>query len=360
MTSRTSDSPSDELLFRYVASECTAAERLDVEQWSGRDAGGAKRVEDIRRIWNASPALPPVDIDRTWTRIRGAAADPTARGFTKHADDETLRGLRRPASVIRGRRRGLPAIAWAAALVLLIGGGALIRLRPRTVPVTQVAGAALAYTTGPGQTEHIQLRDGSRVMLAPMSRLRIPDDFGRHDRTVTLDGQGFFEILHNASLPFRVRARSAITEDVGTRFDVRAYPDDPDVVVIVADGAVTLGRAHGDSAMRGAEGVVVRRGERARLGDADSLTTVDHVSLRLVGWTDGRLSFVGAPLAEIARAISRWYDLDVRVSDTTLARRLITADFSAQSPGEMVAILATTVHADVERNGRVLTIRAKR
>ena len=177
---------------------------------------------------------------------------------------------------------------------------------------------------------------------------------------MALDGEGFFEIVHNASLPFRVRAHSAITEDLGTRFDMRAYPEESAVVVIVVDGAVTLGRAHGDSAARGAGGGIVHSGERARLGDADSVTSVDRASLRLVGWTEGHLSFVGAPLEEVARVISRWFDLDVRVSDTTLARRLITADFPTQSADEMVATLAIAVHAEVEHNGRVLTFRPKR
>jgi transmembrane sensor len=354
------DSPSDELLFRYVANECTATERQEVEQWRSRDAAHAKRVEDIRRIWHASPALPPLSIDRTWTRIRGATEKPAARGAVWHAEDEPRRRPLHPASMLRGSRRGLQAIAWAAALVVIVAGAALVRARLGPVPAPHAAPVALVYTTGPAETRHIQLGDGSRVMLAPMSRLRIPGDFGHRDRTLTLDGQGFFEILHNPPLPFRVRAHGAITEDVGTRFDVRAYPEDSAVVVIVVDGAVTLDRAHGDGAMRGTEGVVVHRGERARLGDADSVATVDQVSLRSVGWTDGHLSFVDAPLGEVARAIGRWYDLDVRVSDTTLARRMITADFPAQSAEETVATLATAVHADVERNGRVLTIRAKR
>ena len=51
--------------------------------------------------------------------------------------------------------------------------------------------------------------------------------------------------------------------------------------MIVANGAVTLGRIGNNGSVREAEGVIVLRGERARLGDADGPITVDRVSLRL-------------------------------------------------------------------------------
>ena len=105
---------------------------------------------------------------------------------------------------------------------------------------------------------------------------------------------------------------------------------------------------------------MVRRGERARLGPADSAVVLDRVSLRLVDWPEGRLSFVKTPLAEIARTIGRWYDLDVRVEGADLERRPITADFDSQSPREMIEALATAVVGEVEQHGRVLTIRARR
>jgi transmembrane sensor len=359
MTPRAFDEPTDELLFRYVAGQCTSPERLNVEGWLRRDAGNASRVENMRRIWHASHPSPARDVDRMWTRLRGAMEHTPALRSESGTVDEAFKRPIRHAGLTRLSRRGFPAGAWAAALVALIGGGAIYVSRSRPAPPPPPPAAPHVYATGPAQTADIRLRDGSRVMLAPKSRLRVPDDFGSHDRLVTIEGQGFFDVVHNAAIPFRVRAKGAVAQDIGTRFDVRAYEDESGVVVIVADGAVTFGRARSDSTARRAEGVVVRRGERARTGGPDSTTTVDRVSLRLVGWTEGRLSFVNTPLAEIARAIGRWYDLDVRVSDAALEGRLITADFDAQAPREMVEALATARNGVVERHGRVLSIRAK-
>src|ERR1019366_1973328 len=57
--------------------------------------------------------------------------------------------------------------------------------------------------------------------------------------------------------------------------------------------------------------------------------------------------------------IGRWYDLDVRVPDARLARRLVTAEFSRQSASEMIAALAVAMDATVEREGRAITLRPR-
>jgi transmembrane sensor len=357
MTPGKLDEPNDELLFRYVADRCTAPERLELKDWLRRDAANANRVEEMRRIWWASRPPRARDIDRMWTRLRGATENSAASVSDSDVPDDALDRPVHHGALAGLSPRGFPVGVWAAAIVVLVGGGALFVSRARDT--SPEPAAPHVYATGPAQTANVRLSDGSRVTLAPTSRLTVPDDFGRRERTVTVEGQGFFDVVHDAARPFRVRARGAIAEDVGTRFDVRAYAEDSGVVVIVADGAVTLGHARRDSAMRGAEGVVVRRGERGRLGDADSTTVVDRVSLRPVEWTAGRLSFIKTPLTQIARTIARWYDLDVRVESPELERRLVTADFSTQSPREMVEVLAIAVDGVVERHGRVLTIRAK-
>ena len=136
---------------------------------------------------------------------------------------------------------------------------------------------------------------------------------------------------------------------------MRAYHDEAGGAVIVAEGAVTLGQFRGDDAAR-AEGVVARAGQRARTGGPDGTTTVDEVSVRLTDWTEGRLTFVKTPLAEIARTIGRWYDLDVRVTDAAMGQKLITADFDSESPKAMAEALAMAVQGSVQQRGRTLTI----
>jgi ferric-dicitrate binding protein FerR (iron transport regulator) len=294
----------------------------------------------------ASRRTPSRDVDRMWTRLRGAIERESPRSEGRANEP-------RPVKFREFPRRPFPSAAWAAALALLLGGSALLTLRNRSTEVA--ASPDHIYSTGPAQTAKVRLGDGSLVVLAPMSRLRVPADFGERARVVTIEGEGFFDVQHNGAMPFRVRAKSAIAEDIGTRFDVRAYRDEAGVAIIVAEGAVTLGEFRGETAAR-AEGVVARSGQRARTGGPDGLTTVDQVSVHLTDWTQGRLTFVKTPLAEIARTIGRWYDLDVRVADAATGRRLITAEFDAESPKAMADALAMAIQGSVQQRGRTLII----
>lgn len=357
MTPGASNDPTDELLFRFIADRCTAPERDVVEHWLRRDPANDRRLDDIRALWGASRAAPSRDVDRMWTRLRAEVDEAERHVGDADADNRTAERAVPPATFTRLSTGTFASGTWAAALVAVAATVALAVSLSRSDSPATVSVSVHTYATGAAQTANVRLRDGTRVTLAPESRLSVPDDFGAHERSVTLDGEGFFDVVHDKSAPFRVHAKNAMAEDVGTRFEVSAYRDEAGVTVIVADGAVTLGQLRPDSASRGAEGVVVKRGDRARTGGPDSTTTVDRVSLDLVAWKDGRLSFVKTPLAEIARTIGRWYDLDVRIEDGTLRQRQITADFDTQSPKEMIGALATAIGGRVEQRERVLTIR---
>jgi ferric-dicitrate binding protein FerR (iron transport regulator) len=354
----TPDAPTDDILFRFIAELCSASERGTVESWLRADPANGRRLDDVRRIWAASRPAVTRDVDRMWTRLRAgveSAASSPGKSGNGHTAERTL------PRIVRLSARTLPAATWAAAVVVFAAGAAIVASLSRSESPVHAAAAAHTYATGIAQTANVRLRDGTRVFLAPQSRLTVPDDFGGGtERLVELDGQAFFDVVHNAAHPFGARAKGAVAQDIGTRFDMRAYDDEPGVAVIVASGAVTLGHVASDSGSRGAEGVVLRRGERGRTDGPGGATTVDRVPLSLVDWTEGRLSFAKTPLAEVARTIGRWYGLDVRVPDAALRARLITADFDTQSPKEMVGALATAVGGTVVQEGRTLTIRRAR
>ena len=94
------------------------------------------------------------------------------------------------------------------------------------------------YATAAGEREAVTLVDGTRVTLAPTSRLQLPADYGQAGREMTLEGEALFEVMHNAAHPFRVRSGRVVTEDIGTRFAVRAWDNGAAVQVAVVEGRV--------------------------------------------------------------------------------------------------------------------------
>jgi transmembrane sensor len=320
-------------------------------------------LDDLRSIWSASTPSPQWDVESMWAKVR-----PDAR--------ETRPVPVRPASprIVTAKPRHTRtqwirfATAAAAAGVVVVAGitqREKLGLSSRTV-TAQAPPPMHEYVTRRGERATIQLSDGSQLVLAAESRLRIPSDFGDKKRELFLDGEAVFDVAHDATRPFRVYIKDAVAQDIGTRFNLRAYGDDSVVTVAVAEGVVALAprTLPVPVASRGpataTEGVLLRRGDVGTLGAGGRVSTIRDASIdRRLAWVDGRIHFTDRNLADVLRDIGRWYDVDVRVDDARLSSRPLTASFSIQSVDEMAEALALAVNARIERDGRVITLRSK-
>src|SRR5207249_8570908 len=86
-----------------------------------------------------------------------------------------------------------------------------------------------------GRRAAIEFTDGTRIVLSADSKLRVPADYGVTARAVYLAGEAYFAIAPDASNPFAFHDGPGVIWDLGTRFGVRAYADEPEVEVVVAD-----------------------------------------------------------------------------------------------------------------------------
>jgi transmembrane sensor len=243
------------------------------------------------------------------------------------------------------------AAGWrAAAALLLVAAGGATWWRVAAGP-TEAAAETRERSTAPGQRASFELVDGSRVTLNAGSRLRWRADYGSRTRDVQLEGEGYFEVRHDRARPFRVHARGAVAEDLGTRFTVRAYPEVPGVEVAVAEGRVAL-QALADTtrALLDAGDVGRVEGARARVVARGASTE------RFLGWTAGALVFDGVSLTDALPQLERWYDIDVVIPDARLAGRPLVARFSHGTAAEALDAIALALDARWSRRGRTVTL----
>jgi transmembrane sensor len=361
------DPPNDAELAAYVSGNAPADRARAIDAWAAHHADNAARIASIRLLLASDSSAPKWDHDRMWAKVLTAVGDERARAGG--ADAAAPAPVRPPvrAPTIAAQERGwkftsrLGAVA-AAALVLaaaLYGGLGERALR--------AFGSDHDYVTRRGEQAAIQLDDGTRITLAPESRLRIRAAYGHPDRAVELEGEAAFEVVHDAAHQFSVHAGRAMLTDIGTRFDLRAYGTDSIVRVAVAEGEVMLDayRAGTMAADRSASsnGLRVPRGALARLDVDGSLRSSSIANAAdYFAWTTGRLVFDRQPLRDVLATIARWSDADLRVSDASLGAELVTAAFPAQSGqngqsgAAMAQALAQAVGASVERSGNTFTL----
>ncbi len=351
------DDISDYLLERYCAGDCTPAERADVERWIGGDSARLAFVELLRAAWleSASADLPEQrpDVPAAWQHVQRR---------TRWADGPPLRvvGARLPASNPR-RRFAWPAVAAAAAV--FIAGTVIVEHRPSrssavAVPLREVI-------TRPGERADLRLSDGTHVLLGVGSRLRFAPTLGAASRDIYLDGEALFDVRHDARRPFLVHTAHAITEDLGTRFDLRAYMADSVLTVVVAEGRVAL--RSGVAAGKGGKHVetletrvVLSDRDLARLGADGRLTTERGVPVeRYLAWTEGRLVFTGTPLHDALPDLARWYGLELHAADSAVAARRLTATFVGESVDEALRNIALALDVRYRRDGQTVTFFSK-
>lgn len=167
------------------------------------------------------------------------------------------------------------------------------------------------YATG-GAARTIVLDDGSRIELAPHSRLEVA---GRHQDRLALSGGAWFDIRHDPSRPMSISADGLTISDIGTRFDIQTA-ERGSVRVAVADGKVAVS---GGSLSRKVE---LAKGHALDVNAAGHVARVRKVPGEQIGaWRAGRLIYDGAPLALVAADLSRYAGVKVDVAQGVAARQ---------------------------------------
>ena len=334
-----------ERIARYLAGEATLEERAELESWLAEEPARAELVGQLGAAVARTAAAPRADLDveAALARVHQLLdADPVLA-------IESARGRRQ-----RPRWQFTPLRAAAAAAFLLLGATVLYRvLLPGWQPVAGPV-AALTHETPIGRTDTLSLADGSMVVLAPASRLFVPEGYGEAARRVVLEGVAWFEV-RPGDRAFTVRAGDALITDLGTAFTVRADSALP-VRVTVTEGSVSLA-----SNAAGASGVILNAGQSGSF--AGGVATAEPGAADPEGalaWTRGRLIFTDAPFAQVAAELRRWYGVRLLAGDSALAARHLTAEFAGEAVAEVIAVLTLALDARSEARGDTIILRSVR
>lgn len=91
-----------------------------------------------------------------------------------------------------------------------------------------------------GATSTVELSDGTIITLNAGSYLQYDDSFGKNSREVQLEGEGYFKVAPNETLPFVVRVKDVTIKALGTEFNITAYPEEETVRTTLVNGSVSI------------------------------------------------------------------------------------------------------------------------
>ena len=330
------------LLARYLSGECDAAEAAAFEAWLDRHPGRRREYELIRLAWERAGAYRyPARADEALLRVAARAGV----GRSVGARRRVLAGnLRRRAALLR----------LAAVLALAVGPAALLWMQRQWAREGREPAVVREYATKRAQRATLRLPDGSTIVLAPESRVRVANGRGGSRCTVDLEGKALFEVRRDPRRRFLVCTDGAEAEVLGTTFLVQADRDEPGVTeVMVVEGRVSLRPADSE----GETGELrLGRGEAARVanGRLEAMDSVD-ISSR-VAWAEGRLEFQRQPFSRVAAELERWYDVEIEYP-AALSDVVVTATFGEEPLQAVLEALDQLLDVRHTRDGRRIRFR---
>lgn len=197
------------------------------------------------------------------------------------------------------------------------------------------APTALVYATELGEQRSVVLSDGSVVQLNTQSRLEVK--FTKNSRLVLLTrGEAVFDVAKDAARPFRVNAGFAVTEVLGTRFNV--YRQAAQTVVTVVEGGVAVSAPH-YAGPDGRTAHLTRGHQLAVFANGTVRKNLNADIARATAWMRRRLIFNGDTLAAAVRELNRYNRKHLVIADPKLANRRISGMFDANRPDIVVDFL---------------------
>ncbi|MDD2303333.1 MAG: DUF4974 domain-containing protein [Prolixibacteraceae bacterium] len=187
-----------------------------------------------------------------------------------------------------------------------------------------------------GVRTKFQLPDGSTGYLNSGSSLKYPVQFNG-ERKVELIGEAFFDVVHNAKIPFHVNTKNLDIKVLGTTFNVIANEDEQSEEIVLQTGKVNVSAKSGEMLAE------MKPNEQLTLNiEKQTVSKTEVEASQYSTWKEGKLVFRNENMQQVARRLSRWYNADVVVDDRMLDTYTFHATFADEPLDEVLKLLSIT------------------
>lgn len=295
---------SDELI-RYLSGDSSPDEKARVELWRNASGENRKVFDDFRNIWEANynSLLSEDVLVEDWAKIKNRI----------HFQAESNHKI--------GFWNVVSRVAAILILLLTVSAGLY------TYWNVPGFGRWTAFQTG-DYVDSLKLPDNSMVFLNNHSSLKYLKSYGEGRRTVSLEGEGFFDVVRDTENPFRVNTPEGVKIEVlGTSFHLKSGNGVENVELNVTEGLVGLSY-HNISGK-------VESGKSAVFNDNElQINPISNVNF--LSWKTGSLVFSQSSLKSIANALKQHYTSVKKVQIQSGSDVLVTTSFNNQPISEVL------------------------
>jgi transmembrane sensor len=221
-------------------------------------------------------------------------------------------------------------IGMAAAIGLILLSAALMLYYHNSGPQSDY----ITVVVPKGQTREVVLPDGSTVWLNAASTLKYPKKFGKKRTVYLLDGEGFFDVVHDEHVPFVVDASGIMTNVLGTSFVVKSYKSLSTMSVSVVTGKVAVSDDQKQLS------VLVKDQEVVYHKDHRKPSVLKVKAQEKTAWNSGKVILNGANFEDVVLAVENAYQVKINYDRARFKNCNSTLNFDTkQSLTEVMDII---------------------
>jgi transmembrane sensor len=319
----------DELLGKYLAGEASEEEGQIVTLWINESDENQKHFHQMKHIFESAAMIKDrqvYDADAAWNKVRSKIHRKNGRVIPMRADS---------------------AAQWwkiaAAVLITVSVGLYLWRNSEAEIQPVKVIAQKQAITD--------TLPDGTNVFLNRKTTLSYTYDKKKKLHDVRLDGEAYFNLQHGPGEEFVINAGEVFIRDIGTSFNVKAYPETDVVEVLVEDGEIIFYTADNP-------GIHLKESGRAVYHRKTKQFTIDQPEPNITAYKTKFFVFSDERLGDAVQALNNVYDVPIVINEN-LKNCPITVSFRNENIDEIAKIIAETLGLNVNRESNRITLTGK-
>lgn len=190
-------------------------------------------------------------------------------------------------------------------------------------------------TAQKGEKAEVVLPDGSNVWINSGSTLTYDRHFNGKERSVYLQGEAYFEVTENKKRPFIVHTKHITVQALGTSFNVRSYETDSLASAVLLEGKVKVSASGHET--------ILSVNERATFDKRKQTLLADRVeALNFIEWKNGNIYFSNQTYDEIARTLSRIYNVEIQFASEQLRPMRFSGTLGSSGIKNALDILSMT------------------
>jgi ferric-dicitrate binding protein FerR (iron transport regulator) len=160
-----------------------------------------------------------------------------------------------------------------------------------------------------GHRSQLTLSDGTKIWVNSGSRVVYPQKFLGKTREIYVEGEIYLDVVHDADHPFIVNSDKANVKVLGTKFDIKVYPNESLMRVVLVNGLVNVSQGNNFA--------ILHNGYMYESYNSKPVVRLVDVN-EYLSWIKGFYEFSSESLGSILKQLEKYYNINI-VCDESVA-----------------------------------------